>query len=135
MKIDKIETVVRGDKFVVRPGVCGWDPTLGKLLVVTEIISPKRIMVANVMEEDVKQVYFEEYKDKFGTVVHGEFTDTKLLKKYGKPGDWEHNPHPYTLRRNGWWCLLRTGMWDGKDVYQWNCKYYVDDNNIETVKI
>ena len=92
-------------------------------------------MVANVMEEDVKQIYFDEFKDNFGTVVHGEFAIPELLKKYERPGDWEHNPHPYTLRKNGRWCLLGTGMYDDKDVNDWNCKRYVEDNNIKPVKL
>ena len=92
-------------------------------MVVTEVLTPKKIKVAHVLDE---------HENKFITENEIQYLPEDLLKvystfvpdKYGHCG--YHVPHTYTLRKNGRWMPLGTGMWETCSIHIGEAENYRD---------
>ena len=130
MKIDKIETKSWGKKFDITVGTCFQDFYSGDLMVVTELVTPKKIMVARISGKDSKNVEFEIIENEYGTMIHG-FCNSVDPSEYENCEDWDYLPVEYTLRCNGHWVKRGRDKWSSEDENSWNCAEYVETRNIK----
>jgi len=100
----------------VKPGMgatmfCGSDRYA---MVVTEVLTPKKIKVAHVLDA---------HEDKFVDENGIDFLPNELLEEYKKfvPDEYGYCsfyvPRTYTLRKNGRWMPQGNGMWETSSIH------------------
>ena len=100
----------------IKPGMgatmfCGSDRYA---MVVTEVISPKKIKVAHVLDS---------HEDKFVDENEIDFLPEELLEEYKKfvPDEYGYRgfyvPRTYTLRKNGRWMEEGKGLWETCSIH------------------
>jgi len=92
-------------------------------MVVTEVLTTKKIKVAHVLDE---------HENKFITKNEIQYLPEDLLKVYSKfvPDKFGycslHVPRIYTLRKNGRWMPLGAGMWETCSIHVGEAENYRD---------
>ena len=92
-------------------------------MVVTEVLSPKKVKVAHLLHE---------HEDKFVEENGVQMLPENLLKEYGRfvPDEYGycgfHVPRVYTLRKNGRWMPQGSGMWETSSIHIGHAESYRD---------
>jgi len=92
-------------------------------MVVTEVLSPKKVKVAHLLRE---------HEDKFTEENGVQMLPEDLLKEYKKfvPDEYGycgfHVPRVYTLRKNGRWMPQGSGMWETSSIHIGHTESYRD---------
>ena len=127
----KIEGKSWGKKFDITVGTCFQDFYSGDLMVVTELVTPKKIMIAPISDKDLKNVEFEVIENDYGgTMIHG-FCNSIDPLEYENHENWNYLPVEYTLRCNGHWVKRGCDKWSSCDENSWNCAEFVKTHNIK----
>ena len=129
--LSKIEGKSWGKNFDITVGTCFQDFYSGDLMVVTELVTQKKIMIARILDKDLKNVEFKIIENEYGgTMIHG-FCNSIDPLEYENSENWDCLPVEYTLRSNGHWVKRGCDKWSNYDENSWNCAECVETHNIK----